>query len=1024
MNKMGKRFMALLVVFTSIISFLPVGFGGQAANAAADPTAVKVYINSNKDQLTPRTDTTTNEEIYTTQATQDTFDITVEDLRVAQDIASSETELIKQVSTNGKSASGIVNQKLEIISVNGTSWQETDGKNILKGIGIDVVDSENPNSSAKRIGQTITGLPLGVNKIKYKITVTKQIVDYVPAVKDASGTVVTPAGYKVNDPVETPYASQQLTIEHATGFVVNKIDPMIFKAYIGKQSDLDSATYKENNTVPFSYTTTAKPDSNMPLRYIFDVPDSISTLEYNMTFDNTMVLDDAQVYKNGALDTSYNITGQTLTGNLEKLDQTDTIVVKLNSSTGEKNIQKAYAIEIRYNKLNSDKDFSLKNAGITKLDYNDADSVSAYIGKKFIGTTDDNDILTYTGDIHIDPKATMISIDPTLVRSKDTVAYVVTNNYVDSTGIKKVKKSVLKNGKQFIDFMASTTSNQLQVDVYEGTNGNATDTSKPLARYLLNVTLDSTDTFALDLNFKNKDGGSDGVYLTQPGVKANTIDEFSTDRRTYDLYSSDPVKVSFALKSEDDKYTGIRSSKNEYIKVWLADTVNSNNLTEAQASKDNILDSNNMRKTSLDVALDGAKKIVVQAYYDDFNETTTGAAAYVSNEVGDKYIFYLPNNYDSTNTTTTGEDSTNATLNSLKLTDGTLVDSDGNTGFSSDVLDYAITVPKNDTTAKITATAQDDNVKSIVATIEGSDTTYDLVSGQASNLHLDADGSTTVNIAVTAQDGTTIKKYTLVIKNNSKSSNVNLKNVILNTGDYTFNSTNGTTKVRVTQGTTSIKVTPVPDDSNSTVTVDGTEYTGSTITVSLKGAQETDIKIVVKSEDGTESKTYALQVYRTDSANWNDSSDSSVDLTQDDQYYDEYNECWVDTTKYEEWGTIGSKPAYFDKNNRQVKDAWISTGQKFYYLNSSGYRASGWKVDDADGKTYYLDPTTGEMRKGWMNLNNSWYYLGLNGVMHKGWLSLNQKWYYFTPNGQMVISQSMFIDDKVYNFGQDGAIYS
>ena len=61
-------------------------------------------------------------------------------------------------------------------------------------------------------------------------------------------------------------------------------------------------------------------------------------------------------------------------------------------------------------------------------------------------------------------------------------------------------------------------------------------------------------------------------------------------------------------------------------------------------------------------------------------------------------------------------------MNSLKVTDGTLADSDGNTGFSSDKFDYTTTVPKEDTTAKITATAQDDNVKSIVATIDGSDT--------------------------------------------------------------------------------------------------------------------------------------------------------------------------------------------------------------------------------------------------------------------------------------------------------------
>ena len=63
------------------------------------------------------------------------------------------------------------------------------------------------------------------------------------------------------------------------------------------------------------------------------------------------------------------------------------------------------------------------------------------------------------------------------------------------------------------------------------------------------------------------------------------------------------------------------------------------------------------------------------------------------------------------------------------------------------------------------------------------------------------------------------------------------------------------------------------------------------------------------------------------------------------------------------------------------------------------------------------------MKKQWMNLDNKWYYLGLNGVMQKGWLNLNKKWYYFTPNGQMVVSQSMYVEDGLYRFGQDGAIY-
>ena len=43
------------------------------------------------------------------------------------------------------------------------------------------------------------------------------------------------------------------------------------------------------------------------------------------------------------------------------------------------------------------------------------------------------------------------------------------------------------------------------------------------------------------------------------------------------------------------------------------------------------------------------------------------------------------------------------------------------------------------------------------------------------------------------------------------------------------------------------------------------------------------------------------------------------------------------------------------------------------------------------GKTYYLDPTTGEMKNGWMNLNNKWYYLGFKWCNAKRMVKLKWK---------------------------------
>lgn len=1030
MKKVGKKFMALLMVFASIISFLPAGFGGQAANAASDPTAVKVYITGNKIQLTSRIDSATQEEIYSTGIQEDTFDITVDDLRVATTPQLAQQKLISTAEVDEKSTTGIVDQELKIVSINGMKCETIAERDSLKSeIGIVISASNNPNSTvAKRLGERITGLPFGVNKVEYKITVSTQTIDCKPSVKDNTGKVTTPAVYTTNPAITETYSNQRLTIEHGTKYASSKISEMIFNAYIGKKSDLESTTFdNKNNALPFKYKTAATPDTNMPLRYTFDVPDSISILQYNMEFSSQLDLTNAKVYKNGVWGNSNNIiTGQTVTGNLESLGQSDIILVKLDPTQGkDPNVQKAYAIEIRYNNLNADKDYSLKEAGITKLNYNNDSSVLAYVGKEFI-VDNKNSFPTYNGEITIDKKATMISLDPTLIRSKNTLAYVVTNNYVDDNGTMQVKQSVLKNGKQFIDFMASSTSNKLQIDIYEGENGNKIG-STPLTRYYFKVNLLTGNDFDMALKFTNPSTGS--TYLTQPGVKGNIIGSFTTDRRTYDLYTPDPVTIAL---------TGARSNNHEYIRVWLGDDVNSNNLKEATESSENKFsnDASNPqdyleRETSLDINFGKAQKIVVQAYYDKFEYDSTGTIKtnsdgvpiYNSYSVGDKYVFYVPSNFTSIDSPTPGEKSDNADLSLLKIADGTLKDTDGNGGFSSDKFDYTVTVQKEDTSAKITATAQDDNIKSIVATIDGQEGAYDLVSGEVSELPLNTTGKTNIKLVVTAQDGTTSKTYTVLVNNNSKGSNVNLKNIILNVGDYNFDPTSDTTKVRVNQNVTSIKVTPITADSKATANVNGEEYSANEIRVSLKGTQKTEINIEVVSEDGKSSKTYTLEVYRVDVADWEDDSNTEDDANEDDQFYDEYNECWVDLTKYDEWGSVNGKPTYFDKKSRQVKDAWITTGGKNYYLNNLGYRASGWKIDDVNGKTYYLDPTTGEMKKGWMNLNNSWYYLNLNGVMQKGWLNLNRKWYYFIPNGQMVTNQSMFVDDKVYNFGQDGAIY-
>lgn len=1013
MRKTKKKFIAMLAVFTSIVSFLPVGFSGQAANAAdtatTDATTVHIYNGSGNSPVEIQS---TNNQYYSSEITDNPsakFDIAVKNVTVDTNV------LHNQATSNSTSGSGqvsgITHQEVTITAINGIPYPSSN-PNEFSDLGITVGNSTDPNI----IGQRITGMPLGVNKITYKVKAVKSTYNYTAATYNTDGTVKTAAQVDTTSTDNTTeYTDQNVTIYYGAQYVSSAISAMTFKSYTGDPNAFDSndnikstdpyAVDLKNNQVPFLYTTPqARPDSAMPLKYNFDVPFSLKKLTYIMNFANSQ-FSSAIIYKNGAVATGITIstdgTNTKLSGDLENMGSSDLILIRTNEG-----IKRSFCIEIDYNYQNKDKDYTMVDSGITKSNYQNDDTIDAYIGKKFTVSRDNTDSYNiYTGDLYLDKKAGKISIDPTLSVDKDartpdqrTLAYTITNTTNNGT-----INSSPKDGKQWIDFDYNG-SNTIIVNVYKGNNGNADISSGLLARYVLRVNInDSGQDFRLDLAFDHNTISS--TYLTQPGVNSNKIN-FNINRLTYDLYYTNTTPASVKVT-----FTGTKSQHNEYLKFWTSNGIDSNALNDATVARsgdDYVVD------------LTGAKKIVVQPYYD----STTGAAA--SYPVGtQQYVFYLPQNFSTSDTTPDSGNtpaSNNASLTNLTVKDATLIQGSGATGFSSNVDTYTVTVDKETTTALITATA--DKVKSITATVEGSNGSYQLASGLENEFSLNSSGNTVIDIVVTAMDGITTKKYTVTIKNNTKSSLSALKDLILNTGDYTFDPNQSTTKVRVDQNVSTIKLTPVPKDSKATVTVNGQTYSGSPISINLKGAQKTEVQIVVKSEDGTQSTTYTVDIYRVDPADWNNNNNNNNgDQYDDDQFYDDYNDCWVDLTKYEEWGTINGKPAYFDNKNRQVKNAWITTGGKLYYLNNLGFRASGWKVD-TDGKTYYLDPTTGELKTGWINLNNTWYYLGKNGIMEKGWKNINGKWYYFTPNGQMIVNQSMYIDDNTYTFAQDGTLVS
>lgn len=190
--------------------------------------------------------------------------------------------------------------------------------------------------------------------------------------------------------------------------------------------------------------------------------------------------------------------------------------------------------------------------------------------------------------------------------------------------------------------------------------------------------------------------------------------------------------------------------------------------------------------------------------------------------------------------------SDNNKLSDIRLTGASL-----NESFSPVSLRYSANVP--DTTVSVTVTPFAADSSSTVE-VNGAM----VASGKASQAIMLETGENTINIKVTAQDGT-LRTYTITVIRAS-SANANLSRITLSTGSLNevFNANTTAYTMNVPNSVTSLTVTPVPADSKAAVVVNG----GANLAVG-----ENIITITVTAQDETTVKTYIITVTRAKSGN-------------------------------------------------------------------------------------------------------------------------------------------------------------
>ena len=195
--------------------------------------------------------------------------------------------------------------------------------------------------------------------------------------------------------------------------------------------------------------------------------------------------------------------------------------------------------------------------------------------------------------------------------------------------------------------------------------------------------------------------------------------------------------------------------------------------------------------------------------------------------------------------------STNANLQSLTITPGSLT-------FSPSTTTYTVTVPYGTTSVTVTPTLQD-----TTATMKVNGVTR--TNGEASPVTLDVDGSTVIPIHVTAQDGTTTMAYTIILNEAAPSNNGYLSTIQVDGNEVVgFVKTNYDYTLQVPFGTGAIDVDWILDQPATqtlhAVRVDGVDQSISSINdLSLTPGVSRVIEIEVKAQNGAVT-TYTLSV--------------------------------------------------------------------------------------------------------------------------------------------------------------------
>lgn len=569
----------------------------------------------------------------------------------------------------------------------------------------------------------------------------------------------------------------------------------------------------------------------------------------------------------------------------------NTIQIRVKAENG---AEKDYTLTITRNKKDISALSDLKVNGNTVTGFRE-DLLSYNIGNVPFETTsiqvsatpkDSDATVSGTGTINLNTGTNTIKVIVTAQNNINKTEYTITVNREKSSNA--YLSSLVLQEKAFT-FNKNQNTYNIDVD-YEITNATITATpeykdatatvsgpsflSVGLNTYTITVTAEDGSINTYTLNITRKMSTNTSIKnLTVTNNGTNYLTNFSSETQTYNITVPNEVNnVDIAAVLDDSTTQTVTGTGNKtlqtgsntfIVKVTAASGASKNYTINITRS----LNANNKLQT-----LEVVDHNLSPAFHKNINSYNVTVESYVSNiiinatpEVSTSEVVGTGNKTLKTGTNTfnievTSEDGqkntyvivvTKKASNDSSLSSLSIKETNINETFQRDLLVYTANVPNDINQVTISATASDENAKSVTGT---------------GIVKLNT-GNNTVKITVTAEDNTTTT-YTVVITR-AKSNNANLTSLTLSDSynlNETFNKDNTNYTATVPNSASKITINATPEDENATISGLGQ--------VNLNSGSN-PINVIVTSEDGTQ-KTYKIDIFRELSSNANLKSLSST----------------------------------------------------------------------------------------------------------------------------------------------------